>query len=200
MSDATTKTESKPLPAHGFCHRCGTAYAALTWPRSCGACNSQTYQNPQPVGVAFIPVHDGQKMIGFVGVLRGLADGFGKWAPPGGFAEMRESLEANGVREGGEEAGIFATGAELQLSLPTPHGQILAFSLTDAIHADELRNAKPQEGEILDVGLLARGQPLAFPLHDQAMEALWEKAEARVLKQLADAKAQPAARRSAGPR
>jgi ADP-ribose pyrophosphatase YjhB (NUDIX family) len=195
-------TASRPQP-HSFCHRCGSAYASLEWPRSCGACGNQTYQNPLPVSIAVTPVWDEKNgFLGFAGVERGLADGFGKWAFPGGFTDMGESLEAGSEREEDEETRIRARNFVLALSLVTPNGQILAFSVSDPIHASELEKAVPQKGEILAVGLLGHDQKLAFPLHEQARDALWERgrALAEAARQAATQAALGAQARRAGPR
>lgn len=193
--------EKERQPANSFCGCCGTAYSALAWPRSCGSCGAMTYRNPQPVSVIFVPVHNGKEMMGFVGMVRALKDGYGKWAPPGGFTDMNESAENGGIREGAEEVGLQFSGAQLAMSLPTPHGQLLVFSLADPIHEDMIQNAVVEEVEALEVGVLKRGQALAFPLHEQAMEALWDSAAARVAAFLAaqnTTPAQTAARRPAG--
>lgn len=87
------------------CQHCGAVLAALTnegrRQEQCLACGAIAWRNPVPVGMALI-AHEGGVVL-----IRRLADPLaGYWAPPAGYVECGESVEAAVVREAREETGL----------------------------------------------------------------------------------------------
>lgn len=95
------------FPVPRFCGRCGGQLAYRTHAGdcaerlTCGSCDAVTYNSPSLLVSAYIFAEDGLLLI-----RRGLAPYRGKWAPPAGFVEAGESLEAAISREVFEEAGL----------------------------------------------------------------------------------------------
>jgi NADH pyrophosphatase NudC (nudix superfamily) len=92
------------VPAR-FCAQCGTelivAPAAGRDRPQCPACGFIAYRNPTPVAMAVVE-KDGCLLL----IRRGNAPLQGYWAPPAGYVEIDESVEAAAVREAREEAGV----------------------------------------------------------------------------------------------
>lgn len=167
------------MAAHLFCHHCGTKFESLDWPRTCvnTECGREQYDSPLVVGVGIIRVGK-DKLLGVTRGIKGF--GYGKNALPGGFAEKGESIEENAAREVKEETGMDIDPSLFRLfySAPTPTGAILAFCIAD-ITLDEAFVVlnKKMDAETLDVVMLERGAELAFPLHEEAVEAFWRALE-----------------------
>jgi ADP-ribose pyrophosphatase YjhB (NUDIX family) len=68
---------------------------------TCSACNKIEYDGPRALVLTLI-FAEGRVLL----MKRGLPPYAGTWAPPGGFVEMNESLEAAAVREVAEEIGV----------------------------------------------------------------------------------------------
>ena len=89
----------------GFCPRCG-APATVRFPRSlhCSSCGYAAFYNPKPVGCAIAREADGRVWL----ARRGHDPGRGRWAMPGGFVDLGETVEAAIARELGEELCVDA--------------------------------------------------------------------------------------------
>ncbi|MEZ5615368.1 MAG: NUDIX domain-containing protein [Rhodocyclaceae bacterium] len=88
------------------CRHCGAALVALTFPdgrrrEQCERCGEIAWRNPLPVGMALIE-HEG----GLVLIRRLAPPLAGYWAPPAGYVECGESVEAAVRREAKEETGL----------------------------------------------------------------------------------------------
>jgi ADP-ribose pyrophosphatase YjhB (NUDIX family) len=98
-----------------FCSNCGAALAAGVPPTehrermACPACGFIAYVNPRLV-VTTIPVTDaGEALL----LRRGIEPGRGRWAQPGGFMEVDETVTEAAVRETLEETGLLVEPGEL---------------------------------------------------------------------------------------
>ena len=95
-------------PMVRFCPRCGSelAFGPVADEErerlSCPNCHFISYVNPRLV-VTTLPVTErGEVML----IRRGIEPARGKWAQPGGFLEIDETVEAAAVRETLEETGL----------------------------------------------------------------------------------------------
>jgi ADP-ribose pyrophosphatase YjhB (NUDIX family) len=102
-------TGSTPaLPSPRFCARCGggLVFGPVEGEDrnrlACERCGFVCYVNPRLV-VTTLPVNErGEVML----IKRGIAPGYGRWAQPGGFLEIDETVEEAAVRETLEETGL----------------------------------------------------------------------------------------------
>ncbi len=92
-----------------FCPRCGGPLALGLVDgedrerNSCAACGHISYVNPRLV-VTTLPVTDDGRL---VLIRRGIEPGAGRWAQPGGFLEVDETVAEAAVRETREETGLI---------------------------------------------------------------------------------------------
>ena len=91
-----------------FCSRCGTAlrFGPIEGEErdrfACQACGFIFYVNPRLV-VTTLPITErGEVML----IRRGIAPGYNKWAQPGGFLEIDETVLEAAIRETLEETGL----------------------------------------------------------------------------------------------
>ncbi|HEX7611259.1 MAG TPA: NUDIX hydrolase [Candidatus Limnocylindrales bacterium] len=91
-----------------FCSRCGTAlrFGPIEGEErdrfDCQACGFIFYVNPRLV-VTTLPITErGEVML----IRRGIAPGYNKWAQPGGFLEIDETVLEAAIRETFEETGL----------------------------------------------------------------------------------------------
>lgn len=121
------------------CSHCGVAFVDVAWPRVCASCGATTWRNPTPVAVLLVPVDDGVLVIE-----RGLADGHGKLALPGGFVDFGETWQEAAVRELREEAGVVVDAKDVELITviaPRPRGDqatLLVFGRSPRLTAEVL--------------------------------------------------------------
>lgn len=156
-----------PHLKNSYCSYCGAAYALdQPWPRTCAGCDAISYVNPLPVSVLVLPVNDGVLV-----VRRAIPPRQGQLALPGGFIEQDESWQAAAVRELREEAGIIVNPTELRLFdvLSAPDGTVLIFGTALPRRASELPAFAASAG-VSERRVLARPEPLAFPLHTMVVE------------------------------
>lgn len=98
-----------------FCSRCGARLAFGPVPGehrdrlSCPSCGWIAYVNPRLV-VTTLPVTDSGEV---VLLRRGIEPARGKWAQPGGFLEVDESVAEGAVRETLEEVGLVVRPGEI---------------------------------------------------------------------------------------
>ncbi len=92
------------MPAR-FCLQCGgqlvTGPVAGRERQHCPACGFILYRNPLPVSLALVE-HAGRLLL----IRRANPPLAGYWAPPAGYVEIDESIEAAAIRETREEAGV----------------------------------------------------------------------------------------------
>jgi ADP-ribose pyrophosphatase YjhB (NUDIX family) len=91
-----------------FCSRCGTAlkFGPIVGEErdrlACQACGFIFYVNPRLV-VTTLPITErGEVML----IRRGIAPGYNRWAQPGGFLEIDETVLEAAIRETLEETGL----------------------------------------------------------------------------------------------
>ena len=98
-----------------FCSNCG---ASLRFGRiegedrdrlSCPDCGHIAYVNPRLVVTAFPITDEG----GIVLLRRGIEPGRGRWAQPGGFLEVDETVNQAAIRETWEETGLLVEPGEV---------------------------------------------------------------------------------------
>lgn len=160
------------MPAFQHCHWCGAAFGSVQgFPRVCSVCGNSTYRNPIPVSVILLPVERG-----LLTVRRAIEPRKGQLALPGGFVNFDESWQAAGVREVFEETNIQLDPQSIRdwWTRSTPDGMILIFGLAQPIsRADVPTDFDRSETEALVV--IDAPQVLAFPLHNEAMQAYFER-------------------------
>lgn len=104
------------LPSMNFCPECGgplLRHVVAGETRNhwyCQRCRTRHYAGPRVVVTAFVAC--GKRLLW---VQRDLEPQRGKWAIPGGFLEMGETLAEGAARELYEEAGVQLPPAQLQL-------------------------------------------------------------------------------------
>jgi ADP-ribose pyrophosphatase YjhB (NUDIX family) len=113
-----------------YCAHCGHSLAAnprdgaAGAARACGNCGTIAYDGPRALVLSLVFAANKLLLI-----QRGQPPYQGKWAPPGGFVEHGECLEAAAAREVKEETGV-----ELELEALIPYGWISLPKLNQ-IHA-----------------------------------------------------------------
>lgn len=127
------------------------------------------YGNPPTVVVMEVPVPGGLLMI-----RRGLADGYGRLALPGGHQEPGETWQQAGVREVLEETGLAIDPAFVRIrdAVTVPSGHNLLF----ARYGKEAGAFEPRtDGETLEVLAVDRPVETAFPTHTAAVQAFFSE-------------------------
>jgi ADP-ribose pyrophosphatase YjhB (NUDIX family) len=98
-----------------FCSRCGAplVFGAIDGEDrdrlQCGACGHIAYVNPRLVVTTF-PITDAGEI---VLIRRGIEPGKGRWAQPGGFLEVDETVHEAAIRETREETGLLVEPGEI---------------------------------------------------------------------------------------
>jgi ADP-ribose pyrophosphatase YjhB (NUDIX family) len=144
-----------------FCARCGgqlayRSHAGDPGERlTCRSCDTVTYNSPNLLVSAYIFAEGGLLLI-----RRGLVPYQGKWAPPTGFVEGGESLDAAISREVSEEAGLSISAESYVpfgvISLPAINQVYVSF-LVRLEHRVAIRASPP---EVLEAGwFLERDYP-----------------------------------------
>jgi ADP-ribose pyrophosphatase YjhB (NUDIX family) len=98
-----------------FCSNCGTAlrFGEIEGEDrhrlSCPDCGHIAYVNPRLVVTVFPITDDGRIVL----LRRGIEPGLGRWAQPGGFLEVDETVNQAAIRETWEETGLLVEPGEL---------------------------------------------------------------------------------------
>ena len=167
----------KAFVRNSHCSFCGTAFQPdQPWPRRCEHCGRTTYLNPIPVSVLLCPVVV-VGVNGLIAVRRGIQPHIGQIAIPGGFIVAGETWQQAGVREFGEELGIFRSPEEVTLFdvQSAPDGTLLVFGrLTTPLDAADLPPFVPND-EVTERVILTAPTELAFPLHTRVVARYFER-------------------------
>jgi ADP-ribose pyrophosphatase YjhB (NUDIX family) len=98
-----------------FCSRCGAELlfglvdGENRQRSSCPSCGHISYVNPRLVVTALPVADDGRLIL----LRRGIEPGFGRWAQPGGFLEVDETVDEAAIRETLEETGLVIAPGEI---------------------------------------------------------------------------------------
>ena len=160
---------------HDHCHRCGTQYHALDWPRRCGKCRSEEWRRINPVAVLLQPVVDQDGELSLVIGQRGIKPFIGGWAFIGGHVEFGEDIEDAALREFREETGIIPDPKLRYMhSRGLEDGALLTFFTNDPIPSHALLNFKECR-ECTGVMSISKPSKLCFPTHEEVMEIWFSK-------------------------
>jgi ADP-ribose pyrophosphatase YjhB (NUDIX family) len=161
-----------------YCAGCGSPYPeAAGWPRRCASCGATAYGNPIPVVVVLAPVADGHG--GLIAIRRGQDPYRGRLALPGGFVEHGETWQQAAARELREETGIAVRPDDVQLfqvASALADNTLLLFALTPPLQSTALPPFQPS-AEVAERLVLREAAPLAFPLHEAAVRAYFDRPE-----------------------
>ena len=140
------------------------------------------YKNPVSVCVALIPVNltgpIGDERL--AGIIRGKSsdDGYGKLALPSGFNNEGESFVETMIRELREEIQFETDAADWKL-LYSDHIPGANLNLVYMLHTKIMRSnifeASQVNEEVKGFKYIDRGDHLAFPLHERAVESYYAK-------------------------
>ena len=98
-----------------FCSNCGARLEAGIPPTeqrermACPRCGFIAYVNPRLVATTFPVTDDGRVLL----LRRGIEPSVGKWAQPGGFMEIDETVTEAAIRETLEETGLLVEPGEI---------------------------------------------------------------------------------------
>lgn len=116
-------------------------------------------------------------------VRRGLPDGYGQLALPGGFQEgaKKHTLRETAVKEVFEETGLEIEQKDLNVIEATTDelGHNLIFFIHtsgefDNLTVDELRAKFKHDAEVLEVVIAYQAVPAAFKLHEQVIKRYFD--------------------------
>ena len=131
------------------------------------------YENPTPVAVNMVEVvNNDLRVIGLLGIERGIEPQLGGLAMPGGYVDKLESIEQAASREFAEEVGISWSPRlwRLSHSAITATNRVLVFcKAIVCIPEEKVAELKPN-AEVRRFVILTRESELCFPLHQQALE------------------------------
>lgn len=151
-----------------FCSRCGTEMVEQTPPEEhrdrmcCPACGFIAYVNPRLV-VTTLPIDEaGNPVL----ILRGIEPGYARWAQPGGFLEIDETVSEAAVRETFEETGLLVQPGELV----GIYSRLEAAVVTMMFEARVVGGAPRVTPEALEVRAFA---PAEIPWDEIAFKTSW---------------------------
>jgi ADP-ribose pyrophosphatase YjhB (NUDIX family) len=126
---------------------------------SCPECGHIAYVNPRLVVTTF-PITDAGEILL---LRRGIAPGIGRWAQPGGFLEVDETVNQAAIRETWEETGLLVEPGEI-IGLYT---RLEAAVVTIAFEARIVGGTAAPTPEALEIATFA---PEALPWSDMAFK------------------------------
>jgi 8-oxo-dGTP pyrophosphatase MutT (NUDIX family) len=151
---------------HSHCGWCGAAFVDDKWPRVCPSCAQTTYRNPTPVAVLVLPIATDDGGRGVLAIRRGVDDGKGQLALPGGYVDFGETWQQACARELGEETGVRIDAGDVSLVdvHSAANGTLLIFGRGPTLPASSLPpfSATSETTERL---VLLAPVTLAFSLH-----------------------------------
>lgn len=162
---------------NAHCSYCGGLFFdSNKFPQECYICKNVTYVNPLPVGVAMIPCTP-TKICHFKPSLlliqRASGDEAGKWALPGGYIELGETLEEGTAREVKEEVGLDLDPNIFKVfdAKTAKSGNILIFSFYDkyGLTLDDIKFVPNKE--VTAIKVVDGSEEIAFPTHQKIIES-----------------------------
>jgi len=133
-----------------FCSRCGNPLNFALLPGedrqrlACPACSLIAYVNPRPVVTAIPITGDGRIVL----LRRGIEPGRGRWAQPGGFLEVDETVGEAAIRETYEETGLVVQPGEIIGLYSRLEAAVVVIAFEAHVMAGEFRT-NPEALEIL---------------------------------------------------
>lgn len=122
----------------GYCLQCGallvTGFVAGRERPHCPACGFILFRNPSPVGMAVVE-RDGRLLL----IRRANPPLQGYWAPPTGYVELDESVEAAARRETREETAMEIAIHGLQGVYSQAHTGVVIIAYNGSVRAGEAR-------------------------------------------------------------
>jgi ADP-ribose pyrophosphatase YjhB (NUDIX family) len=146
-----------------YCSRCGAALRLGPVPGedrerlACDACGYIAYVNPRLVVTTLPITATGEVML----LRRGIEPGRGRWAQPGGFMEIDETVHEGAIRETLEETGLLVEPREIVGLYTRPEAAIVVVAFV----ADIVGGTPTPTHEALEVRPFA---PEAIPWPDIA--------------------------------
>ncbi len=162
-----------------FCGYCGAKYSENlpVYARTCSSCGQTSYKNPLPVAVLLVPVRNElTHMQGLVVIRRNIPPKVDMLALPGGFINFGESWQVGAARELFEETGIQVEPEFIhaELVLSAPDSTILIFGMSLSVTEAQVKQAVTSS-ETSEVSIIWDPEPLAFPLHELAVNHFFEE-------------------------
>lgn len=126
--------------------------------------DQQVFENPLPVVVMLVVSNRG-----LIAIRRGLQDGFGQIAMPGGYHNLGETWQQAGCREFFEETGVVLDPSRVKVYdvVTVQNGKVnLIFGIYEDVVIDPVFT---HDGEVLEVLELGAPVETAFPAHTEIM-------------------------------
>lgn len=155
------------------CSYCGEKFGqVITYPRQCLGCKRETYSNPLPCAVVFIPVWDGEKNGNLI-QKRGIEPKRGQWALSGGYMNNMETWQQTAAREVYEEIGLQSSPEDYKLidvRTSPSNGNLLMFCyLANQTPLDEVLDVFVPNEEVLEIRAIYEPEALAFPIQTEML-------------------------------
>ena len=128
------------------------------------------YKNIPTVAVALVPLVTPMGYFnGVLAIRRGLKDGYGEWALPGGYQSFGETWQEAAIREVREETGHSVEVEPRPWTVITVHnGHNLIFANCNPIPFNQ--HAEYEQAETLEIMAIRDSVELAFPAHTTVLK------------------------------